>query len=268
MAESAILTFALPEDVESNRLLIYSSPTRDGTYTLVANVQYDYGMAQHELDELDTGLWYRIQFLNTRDNEAGPISDPVYGGTFGAGAPFLAISSMFDGAAYATSEDLYQYAGLQPSDVSPSRASAALKRARAWIDWRTSEMGIDRLEQFDTDVARRKFNASLRIIKEAEICLALSHLYTSMSDDLIVASMRGGEGSAAAGGSVSIGNTSISGDAVGERSESILYLSTLAARYADEGEKLLSSLDTNSVRLVGYDMRVRVPRFRLPFNGY
>jgi len=264
--QSAILTFALPEDTGADRLEIYSSTTKDGTYSLATTVQYDYGIAEHELDTLDDTLWYRLRFTNSRDNESGPISEPVYGGTFNQAAPFLAISTTSDGAAYATSQDLYEYSGLQPVDVSPSKAAASLRRARAWIDFRVSEMGIDRLEQFSTEVARRKYNASLRIIKEAEINIALGHLYTSLSDDLIIASMRGGQDSAA--GSVSIGNTSVQGDALGERSENIIYLATLGQRYEATGERMLSSLDTNSVRLVGEDMRTRSPRFRMPFNGY
>lgn len=261
--QSAIITFALPEDTEANSLEIYASATRDGSYDLVTSVQYDYGLAQHEYDQLDDTLWYRIRFVNLRDNEAGPFSEPVYGGQFSAAAPFLAVSTTSDGAAYATSADLYEYSGLQPADVSPSRASAALKRARAWIDYRVAEMGIERLEQFSTDVARRKYNASLRILKEAEINISLGHLYTSMSDDLIMASMRGGEGSMA--GTVNIGSTSVQGDALAERSESIIYLATLGQRYERTGERLLSSLDTNSVRLIGTDMRSRSPRFRYPW---
>jgi hypothetical protein len=264
--QSAILSFALPEDVESDQLLIYSSPTKDGTYTLAVTTDYDYGLAQYELDTLDEGLWYRIQFKNSRDGESGPLSDPVYGGSFSGASPFLAVGTSYDGAAYATTADLYDYSGLQPADISPSRASAALKRARAIIDYRVAEMGIDRLEAFSTDVARRKFNASLRIVREAEINFALSAIYTNLSDDLIMANLRGGEGSAA--GSVSIGSTSVQGDALSERSENILYMATLAKRYEEVGERLLSSLDTNSVRLVGYDNYVRSPRFRMPFNGY
>lgn len=263
--QSAILTFSLPEDVESDRLEIWAANTKDGSYSQVLVTDYDYGETQYEYDALDEGLWYRIRFYNTRDGEYGPHSDPVYGGAFGQAAPFLAVSSMYDGAAFATSQDLYAYSGLTPADVSPSRASSALKRARAVIDFRVAEMDFERLAQFSTDVARRKHNASLQVLKEAEINIALARLYESLSDDLIMASMRSGEG---ATGSVSIGSTSVQADALSERGESIIYLASLAARYEETGEKLLSMLDTNSVRLVGYDERVRTPRFRYPFNGY
>lgn len=264
--QSAVFTFALPEDTYSDQLLIYSSTTKDGSYSVVLVVGYTYGIAQYEYDQLDDSLWYRIQFNNTHDGEHGPISDPVYGGTFAAGAPFLAISTMTDGAQYATSQDVYDYSGLQPADISPSRVSAALRRARAWIDWRTAEMGLDRLANFNRDVARRKYNSSLRIVREAEINLALGSIYMNLSDDLIMANARGGEGSMA--GTVSIGNTSVQGDALAERAESILYLATLAKRYQEEGERLLGSLDANSIRLVGYDTFVRNPRFVYPSGAY
>lgn len=264
--QSAFLTFSLPEDLDSDQLIIKASTTEDGTYTTVATVDYDYGTTKYEFDFLDDTLWYKIQFNNSADNEAGPISDPVYGGTFTAAAPFLAVSTTTDGANYATSEDVYGYSGLIAEDISASRVSAALRRARAVIDFRTAEMGLDRFEVFDTDTARRKYNASLRVLKEAEINIALGNLYMNMSDDVIINSIR--EGSAGSAGAVNIGNTSVSGETLSERSENILYLATLADRYFRQGEQLLSSLDTNSVKLVGEDFTVRIPRFRYPFNGF
>jgi hypothetical protein len=263
--QSAVFTFALPEDTDADQLVLYSSTTKDGSYGIAVTIDYDYGIAQYEYDALDDGLWYRILFRNSHDGESGPISDPVYGGTFAQAAPFLAISTLTDGACFATTQDVYEYSNLQPADINPSRVSAALRRARAWIDWRTAEMGLDRLQNFSEDVARRKYNASLRVVREAEINLALGSIYLNMSDDLIVANARGGEGSMA--GTVSIGNTSVQGDALAERGESILYLATLASRYTETGERLLSSLDANSIRLVGYDQQTRGPRFKMPFNG-
>ncbi len=264
--QSAVITFSLPEDLDADTLIILSSNTKDGSYASTHTVGYAYGLTSYEYDELDDTLWYKIQFFNSSDNEYGPISDPVYGGTFSAGAPFLAVSSTTDGANYATTQDLYDYSGLTAQDIPQSRVSNALRRARAVLDYRTAEMGLDRFEVFDTETARRKYNASLRILKEAEINMALGNLYTNLSDDLIISNMREGEG--AASGSISVGGTSVSGDTLGERSESIIYLATLATRYFGQGELLLSSLDTNSIKLVAADFTVRAPRFRYPFNGF
>lgn len=264
--QSAVITFSLPEDLDSDQLLILASATKDGAYSTVETVNYGYGETSYEFDDLDDTLWYKIQFRNSADNENGPISEAVYGGTFSAAAPFLAVSTTTDGANYATTQDLYDYSGLTAQDVSQSRVSNALRRARAVLDYRTAEMGLDRFEVFDTETARRKYNASLRILKEAEINMALGNLYTNMSDDLIIDNIREGEG--AASGSISIGSTSVSGDTLAERSENILYLATLANRYFSQGELLLASLDTNSIKLVANDWIVRFPRFRYPFNGF
>ena len=262
---NATITFALPEDIDSDVIELSTSPTKDGTYAAVEQAEYQYGTTHFEPTNFDDGLWYKIRFLNTENGTQGPYSDPVWGGTFSAAAPFLAVSSTTDGANYATTQDVYDYSGLTSEDIATSRVSNALRRARAVIDYRTAEMGIARFDQFDTDTARRKYNASLRILKEAEINIALGNLYQNMSDDRIIESTRAG--STSSSNAISIGDTSISGDDIADRNENILYLATLASRYFAQGELLLSSLDTNSVRLTLNELTVRVPRFRWPFNG-
>ena len=76
------------------------------------------------------------------------------------------------------------------------------------------------------------------------------------------------ENSSAKVGSVSIGDTTIGGDDLGDRNESILFLATLSSRYFSTGEMLLSNFETNSVKMTGYDLSQRVPRFKYPFNGW
>ena len=263
--QTATLTFSLPEDQDSNQIIIWESDAERGTYAQAELHGYSYGVTSLQLDIDDTS-WYKIQFRNTNNGTSGPISDAVYGGTFSHGAPFLAVSTSTDGANYATTAEVYDYSGLNTQDVSQTKVSQALKRARATIDYRTSEMDLDRFEIFDTATARRKFNASLRILKEAEINIALGHLYQSLADDIIIENRRGGDDAAAGG--VSIGGASVGGDTLAERSENIVFLATLSDRYFLTGEQLLASLDTNSVRLSGYDYRIRFPRFVFPFNGY
>jgi hypothetical protein len=263
---NATITFALPEDIDTDLLELYAASAKDGSYSLVEQAEYQYGTTKYEPSSLDDGLWYRIRFTNTENGVDGPYSDPVWGGTWTYASPFLAVSSTTDGANYATTQDVYDYSGLTAEDVSTSRVSAALRRARAVIDFRTAEMGIERFDQFDTDTARRKYNASLRILKEAEINIALGNLYQNLSDDRIIANTR--EGASSSSNSISIGDTSISGDDIADRSESIIFLATLSSRYFGQGELLLSSLDTNSVKLVGTDLTVRIPKFRYPFNGW
>lgn len=260
------ITFSLPDDPASTRLDLYEGVSKDGTYSLKVTSPYEYGITSFYATELDDTKWYKIQFINVADNTKGPISEPVFAGTYIAAAPFLAVSSTTDGANYATVQDVYDYANLTPEDIATSRVSAALRRARATIDFRTSEMDYARFNDYDSDTARRKYNASLRIIKEAEINIALGNLYQNLSDDRIIQNMR--ENSSSKVGSISIGDTTIGGDDLADRNESILFLATLSSRYFAQGEILLSSLDTNSVKLIGYDLAVRVPKFRYPFNGW
>lgn len=262
---NATITFALPEDIDTDTIVLLSSATKDGTYAAIEQAEYQYGSTKYVPVNFDDAYWYRIRFLNSENGTEGPISDPVWGGTWSSAAPFLAVSSTTDGANYATTQDVYDYSGLTSEDVQTSRVSAALRRARAVIDYRTSEMGMERFDQFDTDTARRKYNASLRILKEAEINIALGNLYQNLSDDRIIANTR--EGASSSSNSISIGDTSVSGDDIADRSESIMFLATLASRYFGTGEILLSSLDTNSVKLVGTDLHTRIPKFRYPFNG-
>lgn len=260
------ITFSLPDDPSADRLNLYEASSKEGSYALKVGTAYAYGITSFYATELDDSKWYKIQFVNLSDNTVGPFSEPVFGGTYVAAAPFLAVSSFTDGAHYATAQDVYDYANLTPEDISTNRVSNALRRARAVIDFRTSEMGFERFNDYDDDTARRKYNASLRILKEAEINIALGNLYQNLSDDRIIENMR--ENASAKVGSISIGDTTIGGDDLADRNESILFLATLSSRYFAQGEILLSSLDTNSVKLVGYDLAVRVPKFRYPFNGW
>jgi hypothetical protein len=246
------ITFSLPDDPAANRLDLYEGETKEGSFSLKVSTSYEYGITSFYATELDDTKWYKIQFVNSFNNNKGPISEPVFAGTYLAAAPFLAVSSTTDGANYATVQDVYDYANLTPEDISTSRVSAALRRARATIDFRTAEMDFQRFNDYDSDTARRKYNASLRIIKEAEINIALGNLYQNLSDDRIILNMR--ENASAKVGSISIGDTTIGGDDLADRNESILFLATLSSRYFAQGEILLSSLDTNSVKLIGYDL--------------
>lgn len=263
---NSTITFSLPEDTGSNVLELHEASSQNGTYGLKDSTSYDYGITAFAATDLDDSKWYKIRFHNEGESTYSPFSDPVFGGTYAYAAPFLAVTSATSGANYATVQDVYEFANLTPEDVASFRVSAALKRARAVIDFRTSEMDFERFAEFDTDTARRKYNASLRILKEAEINIALGNLYQNLSDDRIIQNMR--ENASAKVGSVSIGNTSLAGDDLADRNESILFLATLSSRYFAQGELLLASLDTNSVRLTGYDLAVRVPKFRYPFNGW
>lgn len=262
MSTQAKLTFSLPDNVKSNRVRVYTSTTRDSSFSLLETKQYRYGETDIDID-IDSQLWYRVRFF-VDDDPAGPYSEPVYGGTVTSSSPFLAVSSTYDGAHYATAEEVYEYAGLTSEDVSEKRVNQALRRARALIDWRTAEMDLDRLDHDQTDIKRRKYNAALRILKEAEINFTLGTIYQNMSDDLIMKNRR--EGDDIASGGTAIGGASVGGDNLSERSENIRFLAELSDRYFATGNDLLMSIQANSVRILGSDLGVRMPRFRHPFS--
>jgi hypothetical protein len=264
---NATFVFGLPEDIDTDQLLIYTSATETGTYTLDSTVPYVYGTSTYELADADDLTWYKIQFNNSITSKLGPLSEPVYGGNFDQTKPFLAVSTGSDGANYATQEDVYRYAGLTPQDVSRARVSQALRRARAIVDFRTAELNLERFTMtFDTDPARKKFNATMLIVREAEINIALGNVYRGMADDKIVESMTDPTKTKP---SVSIGSTSIGEEASSNDTEHATVLLEIANRYLAIGASMLASIQPTSVRLHAQDDGyVKSPRFKLPFNGY
>lgn len=263
--QSAVFTFALPDDADSDQLLIYSATTKDGTYSLDTTVSYEYGTTTQEYDALDDTKWYKVKFNNSTDAEAGAISDAVYGGDFSKSSPFLAVSSLYDGANFASAQDLYDYSGLTTEDISQAKVSTALRRARAVVDHRIADLDVDRFAHLVSGVQRRKYNATLRILKEAEINLALGNAYKSISDDLVIAGVRN---ELSGDANISIGSTSITGVSTENRTSQMNNIIRLSGDYFVEGERLLAMIQAPSVRLVPEDEFVRKPRFKYPFNGY
>lgn len=268
--QSAVLTFALPEDTDSDQLLIYWSATKDGTYALATTVAYEYGTTTYEYDALEDIKWYKVQFNNSTDSETGAISDPVYGGDFSKSSPFLALSTTYDGANYATNQDVYDYSNLTTTDVTIARVSQALRRARAIVDLRTSDLDLDRFTRtFSTDVARKKYNATLRIVREAEINIALGNVYKGLADDLLMQNFREAKaGTDTSFQSVSIGQSAIAEGGGLSNLVHVGQLKNLSDRYFNVGAALLSAIAAPSVRLHVEEDFVRSPRFKLPFNGY
>jgi hypothetical protein len=259
----AFFTFSLPEDTGSNKIKLFSSSTETGTYSQVgSDIDYSYGDTSYEFNAIDETKWYKIQFYNSSTLKLGPLSDAVYGGNFSTGAtPALFVSTSTDGSNYATTQEVLDYGTLTTTDFSSSLISKCLRRARALIDYRTAEMGIDRYtDMFETEVARRKYNASLRIIKEAEICFTLAMAYRAKADDTIMANINSGEGTI---DTLSIGATTISTDTGGNSTKNYFYLTDLSAKYANSGSALLAMLAPSSVFL-SYNDNVRPAWF--PFG--
>lgn len=262
--QSATFAFGLPEDVDSDQLLIYSASTETGSYSLAATVSYSYGTRTYEYDSLDDTLWYKIQFNNSTDSESGPLSDAIYGGDFDNAAPFLAVSTTTDGANYASSQDVYDYSNLTTSDATQAQVSIALKRARAVIDLHTAELDLDRFEMYDTEIARKKHNATLRILREAEINIALGNLYRMLADDRVIEQNRSDGDSRP---SVTIGSTSLGDDNV-NAATNLQMLLNMSGRFLAIGAAMLQSIQPRTLRLTTWDGATTIPKFRLPFNGF
>jgi hypothetical protein len=265
--QSAILKFGLPEDESSNQLLIYSSTTKAGTYSLAATVTYSYGETTYEYDALDDTKWYKIRFNNSVVSEYSAYSDAVYGGNFSQSAPFLAISSGTDGAQFATIDEVYLYSGLNNSQVPRALVSQALHRARAIIDIKTIDFDIDRFtDEYESDVSRKKYNAQLQIIREAEINYALGHIYRGLSDDVVIASTSGTTNEKPA---VSVGGISLGTEGGLTNVQQMSLLAALGDRYLAVGAALLALIQPGSLRLTRTDYTtVRSPKFLFPFNGW
>jgi len=261
---NAKLTFALPEDVDSNYLQIHSSATEEGVYVQVgADIAYEYGTVSYEFEDISVTTWYKIRFYNSTDDQHGPFSDLVYGGDWeDSTKPFLAVSTTSDGANYASIENVFEYSGLTTVDVSEARVSQCLRRSRAIVDLRTSEMGLDRFKfSFSSGTARRKYNASLRIIREAEICFALGMVYRGLSDDEVMDGIR----SSVKLSNVSVGSASLTVDKSKKGIENSAYFGRLAQKYTLVGTAMIQLLAPSSVQMTWQEEASRVPRFSV--NG-
>ena len=259
MANYAKLTFALPEDTDSNYLQIWSAATKTGVYSQVgSDIAYSYGTTTYEFEDLVVTSWYKIRFYNLSETNYGPYSEPVYGGDWTESTkPFLAVSTTSDGANYATIQDVFDYSGLTTEDVTEDRVSQALRRSRAIIDLRTADMGIDRFQYtFKTSITRRKYNASLRVVKEAETCFALGMVYRGLADDEVIGGIRSSD----LLGSVSVGSTSVTVDRSKKGIENSSYFSRLAQKYTLVGVSMLQLLSPTSITLTWQEDGSRMSR--------
>ena len=243
---NATFRFTLPQDRDTDQLIIQSSLMEAGNYTTEATVTYEYGTVSHQLLDIDVTKWYRICFSNSSTSTSGPYSAGIYGGDINNSNPFLAIGSETEGANYASVVDIYEYSGLTPEDVPSTRVTKALRSARALIDLKTSDMDIDRFKtNFLDNVSARKYNASLRILKEAEINLALSSVYKELSDDQIIDRMRTGEDVT----SVSLGGSGMNIEGNVDNRSLMEVLLNLSDSYRDVALGLIKTLAPSVVPL-------------------
>lgn len=258
---SAIFTFALPDDTSSDKLRIYVSTTETGSYTLDTTFNYSYGYRTQEYDSVDTTKWYKLEFYNSTEDEAGPKSNPVFGGDFGdRDTPFLALSSSFDGANYASATELYNLTGLTSTDISVAKVQSILRSTRAYIDLRMDSNNLGKYSKFfNSSTARAKYNASLRVIKDVELNLAASVVFRSLADNQQLDILRGtvGKGKRA----FSVGNTSINTDTAGQTT---VAFTELSSRYANMAASLFNSIRPSTIQISYSDNTLKGPLFIHP----
>ena len=265
MANNATLTFSVPEDTGSDYIQLYSASTKTGSYSQVgSDISYTYGSTTYEYEDIDSTTWYKIRFYNSSDDQYGPYSDPIYGGDWASNTkPFLAVSTTTDGANYATILEVRDFSGLDSDIVSDARISQALRRSRAIVDIKTSEMGFDRFYNFESSVQRRKYNASLRIVKEAEINYALGMLYRGMIDDKIIAGIKNINPPT----QITIGATSITKQDASNDSNSYRQIERLSLLYTQRATTLLAMIQPGNINISYRDPQYRWsygPRFLWP----
>jgi len=236
----------VPEyDKDADLLLIYSCATSGGAFTLEETLGYDYPTKVTEYN-VDESKWYKIAYSNSGTGFITPQSDAVNGANILKSAPSLEITSTADGSPYATSDDVYERSNMTAADVSVNDINYALAVARAYIDIKLSSLSINRFSVFPVQVAQRKFNAMIRLLKDVEINYALSLVYKHMADDRILSNITSNTQTSS---SVSVGQTSIAGIEGPESISTATYLDALSVRYSAYASDLLNTMLPNYVPL-------------------
>jgi hypothetical protein len=186
------ITYQIPEDSGYNLLKIFESASEDGTYTLLDTLNYTYPNRATEYSAINTIKWYKIQFFNSTDGFSSPLSSPFFGGHYDDEAQFATITSTFDGAGFATVSGFYSTTNLNPDQIDVGDVSDAMRLARAYIDLVTYDQSPYKYSKnFGLETTRRKYNASIEVIKRSEIYFAAALIYQDMADDRTMMGLSG-----------------------------------------------------------------------------
>lgn len=235
----------LPANNNADQLKVYSCATSSGTFTLVDTLSYIYP-SETTAYTVDDTLYYKVAFAYSVDGWASPQSDAIAGSQIQTSAPSVAITSSFDGATYSSTDDVYAVTNLTSTQIPVDDVKYALGIARSFIDLKTSNLGIERFAAFGDYVARKKYNAVLKILKDIEINYAASLVYRNMADDAIMQNIVDGKSSSQ---SISVGSTSIGGVESSDSTTMANYLDALSMRYSTYATSLLNSILPNYVPL-------------------
>jgi len=257
---SGYLMTGVPVNREVDILNVYSSATSSGTFALEEAMVYEYSTRVTNYS-IDDSKFYKISYEDTSDGYVTPLSEATAGVTILEAAPILDITSSNDGASFASVQEVYDRSNITTADISETNVNYSLSVARAFIDMRLSTISIDRYRVFADSVQTRKYNASLRIIKDVEINYCLSLVYKYMADAAILEDTTSSSSTSTAT-SIRIGQTTISDKDASGSSDSIeaaTNFDALSTRYAQYAETALDSLAPNYVPLryaengTGYD---------------
>ena len=231
------------EDKDSDKLLVYSSATKDGTYTLESTEDYAFPTKVTEYS-VDEDKWYKISYTNSDTGYTTPLSNYVPGSGILKSAPSLELTSTSDGASYATEIDVYARGNMTDNDIPKADVNYSLSVARAYIDMKLSTISINRYSAYRNETARRKFNALIKLLKDVEINYALGLVYRHMADDKVMENITAGNSTSA---SVTVGQTSVGGVVEADSITTAQFFDALSARYSLYADTLLSTLLPNYV---------------------
>ena len=242
---SGYLLIGIPDNSNADQLLVASGLTSSGTFTLMSTLEYIYP-TKTQAFSIDESRWYKIAFKESATSWQTPYSDAIDGAQILKNVPQLAITSSYDGISYSTPQDVYDRANMTTADAALSDVSYAISVARAFIDIKMSTLSVNRYNNFSSNVAQKKFNALLRLLKDVEINFALSLIYKNLADDAIMANVRAGTKTST---NVSVGQTSIGGIEGSDTTQTAAYLDSLSVRYGNYASSLLDTLTPNYVPL-------------------
>jgi len=242
---SGYLMVGLPDNPNATQLLVASGLTSSGTFTLASTLDYEYPTRTVGYS-IDEDRWYKVAFQESATSWVTPYSDPIAGAQILKAIPSLAITSSYDGVSSATAQDVYDVSNMTSADASESDVNYALSMARSFIDLRMSSVDKERFDSFSCNVARRKYNAVLRLLKDVEINFALSLIYRNLADDAIMAKVTAGTKTST---SIAVGQTALGGITGSDTVDTATYLDALSTRYANYATSLLDTLTPNYVPL-------------------
>lgn len=239
------LLISLPDNTNADNVLVYSSATSSGVFTLANTLDYVYPNKTVEYTVDDT-LFYKVAFSESATSWVSALSSVIAGSKVLETAPSIAITSSYDGVSYSTPDDVYAVSNLTTEDVSNDDVIYAIATARAFIDLKTSSLSINRFNAFSNGVAKKKYNATLKILKDVEINFAISLIYRDMANKKIIEKVRNNTSSST---SISIGQTYINESQPADSVDIANYLDSLSSRYSTYALGLLDTVIPNYVPL-------------------